>query len=188
MYFVVTAVDGFIWEKSITKKGKELVYTYIDARLCKAFYGLDSEFSDNYCYVCTDAIGKTATELIKKFSANDKVHSFIDICTVADAHCVSQGKACDYFELGYIENESGVLEWLVLKVRKEPQFDDEGNVVGIIGFADICKNDMHSIRSLLIDGMANGTIEKLADTGEAKVYYVIESKKEEADLGYKDFP
>ena len=188
MYFVVTAVDGFIWEKSITKKSKELVYTYIDARLCKSFYGLDSEFSDNYCYVCTDAIGKTATELIKKYSANNKVHSFIDICTVADDHCVSQKKPCDYFELEYMERSSGVLEWLVLKVRKEPIFDDEGNVTGIIGFADDCRNDMHSIRDLLIKGVANGTIEKIADTGEAKVYYVVEHKNEDTDLVYKDFP
>ena len=188
MYFIVTAVDGFIWEKSITKKSKELVYTYIDARLCKAFYGLDSEFSDNYCYVCTDAIGKTATELIKKYSANNKVHSFIDICTVADEHCISQGKACDYFELGYIENKDGVLDWLVLKVRKEPLFDAEGNITGLIGFADDCRNDMHSIRDLLSKGMVNGTIEKIADTGEAKVYYVVEHKNEDTNLVYKDFP
>lgn len=90
--------------------------------------------------------------------------------------------------MGYIESDDGAIEWLVLSVRKEPLFDVEGNIVGMLGFADICRNDMHSIRNLLVEGIANGTIEKIADTGEAKVYYIIEHKNEDMDLVYEDFP
>lgn len=188
LYFIVSAVDGYIWEKYLVDD-TQLVYNYIDARLCKLLYGLKSNVSeDTDNFICSGALGKTATELILNFSKDTRVHSFIDICTVAEEHCLMKKKYCDYFEMGYIENQIGDLEWIVLRVRKKPVTDSYGKITGVIGFADVCTNDMYSIRQLLVDGLAEGSIEKLADTGKAKVYYVVNEKQEAVDLEYKDFP
>jgi PAS domain-containing protein len=189
LHFIIAAVNGYVWEKEVVDVGKELVYSYIDPSLCKYFYKLKSDKdSDGLDLTCYGAIGKTATELINKYCIDNKVHSFIDICTIADSHCIEQQEACDYFEMGYIEKQDGDLEWTVLRVRKEPIFDDYGEVVGLLGFADNCVNDMYSIKELIWRGLEDGSIKKLADTGKAKVYWIVKRKEEVVDLSYLDFP
>ena len=189
LHFIIAAVNGYVWEKEVTNNGKELVYSYIDPGLCKFFYKLDAEvLEDEFDLTCYSAIGKTSTELITKYCNNDLVHSFIDICTIADKHCIEQYEACDYFEMGYIERADGELEWVILRVRKEPIFDDYGELMGLLGFADDCSNDMHSIKELIWKGVKDGSIKKLADTGKAKVYWIVKRKEELADLSYLDFP
>lgn len=188
LHFIIAAVNGYIWEKEVVKQGEELVYSYIDPTLCRDFYKLDAAETDDYDFTCFGAIGATSTELINKYCRDNRVHSFIDICTIADAHCIEQKEPCDYFEMGYIEGASGELEWLILRVRKEPVFNDDGEVTGLLGFADNCSTDMHSIRQLIWQGLEEGSIKKLADTGKAKVYWVVKKKKEAADLSYLDFP
>jgi len=47
---------------------------------------------------------------------------------------------------------------------------------------------MHSIKEAIWQGVENGSIKKLADTGKAKVYWIVEKKEETTDLSYLDFP
>jgi len=189
LHFIIAAVNGYVWEKEIIKEGDELVYSYIDPALCKDFYKLTAQStSDDLDLTCFGAIGKTSTELINKYCYDNRVHSFIDICTTADAHCIEQRCPCDYYEMGYIEKTDGELEWTILRVRKEPIFDDYGELIGLLGFADNCSRSMHSIKEVIWQGVENGSIKKLADTGKAKVYWIVEKKEETTDLSYLDFP
>lgn len=192
LHFIIAAVDGYVWEKEMVPDKDDLVYSYIDPSLCRDFYKLESDLevsSESPAeFICSGAIGKTSRELITYYCSNDMVHSFIEICTISDNHCLSKAAPCDYFEMGYIEGDDGALEWIILRVRKEPVFNDSGELVGLLGFADDCSKDMHSVRQLIWQGVQDGSIEKLADTGKAKVYWVVKRKEEAADLSYVDFP
>lgn len=188
LQFIINTVNGYVWEKRIVPEKQELIYSYIDSSLCKDFFKLESYVSENNILKCTNALGKTATELVNNFYINDQIKSFIEVFNIADAHCLEKGTACDYFEMGYMEDADGNTKWLVLHVRKKPTFDTDGNITGLIGFADNCSNDMHSIHDLIVQGIEDGTIIKLADNGSAKVYWIAKHKEEKTDLAYNDFP
>ena len=188
MQFIINTVDGYIWEKRLVEDNQELIYSYADPSLCNGFFKSEIPVSENGTLRRTGVVGKTVVDFIGGFCNDNKIDSFIDICTIADEHCLEQGVSCDYFEMGYTEGANGNTEWLILRVRKAPTFDANGKITGLIGFADNCSGDMHSIRNLIVQGIKDGNIIKLADTGSAKVYWVIKHKEEAADLAYNDFP
>lgn len=186
--FIVSAVEGYIWEKKFVEGESELVYSYIDQTFCRDFYMLDVTMVDECQYTCTGALDRTSTDLIETFTSSGRVHTFIDVCAATDAHCLEQGIPCDYFEMGYIERTPGKLEWVILHVRKKPLFDDEGNVEGLLGFANDCLTDMYSIRELILDGLADGTILPLKTSEKSRIYWLVKRKKENTDLTHLDFP
>ena len=186
--FIVSAVEGYIWEKKFVEGESELVYSYIDQTFCRDFYMLDVSMVDDCQYTCTGALDKTSTELIETFTSSGRVHTFIDVGAITDAHCLEQGLPCDYFEMGYIERAPGKLEWVILHVRKKPLFDDEGNVIGLLGFANDCLTDMYSIRELILEGLADGTIVPLKTSEKSRIYWLVKRKKENTDLTHLNFP
>lgn len=191
LHFIVTAVDGYIWEKELSIPGEELIHTYVDPDFCKDFYyiSIPNTKAINTHNSCRKAFGKKGSELLDEFRETGKKHTFGDLCVSTDDHCIEQGKPCEYFEMGYIEREVGDLEWFILRVRKTPIFNEEGECTGVLGFANNCTNDSHSVKALLESGLKAGRIKKLdTNTEEAKVYWVLERRKEEKTLTHLDFP
>lgn len=188
LHFIVSAVDGYIWEKRIVEGNTNLVYSYIDPTFCRDFYRLDvSTVDDDQC-TCIGAVDKISTELINNFISNGYTHTFLDICDKTDNHCLTQGVACDYFEMGYIEHVQGELEWVILRVHKNPVFDSDGKIIGLLGFANDCSTNMYSIKKLILEGLADGTIVSIETDEKSKIYWVVDKKKEKTDLTHLDFP
>ena len=191
LHFIVTAVDGYIWEREYAGTNKAMVHTYVDPAFCQDFYGLDVTKpvapGDAYAY-CKEAYGKTCSELIERFVATGRKHTFGKICTISDSHCIDQGKPCEYFEMGYIERIKGNPEWFILRVRKTPIFNDEGECTGILGFANDCSSDAHSVQLLVQEGLLNGDIKKLDNIAEdAKVFWIVDRHHGERNLSHLDF-
>lgn len=192
--FIINSVDGYIWEKEIPDKGKEMVHKFVDPLFCKDFFGLEYELADDGYNACKLAYGKTSSELLEQFrSKGNRKHGFDEVCFLTDKHCIEQGKQCEYFEMGYIEHVKGEPEWFVLRVRKTPIFSDLGECTGILGFANNCSDDIHSIQELVTKGLERGILKKLSSNyNEVKVYWVLddknEEKSEESLLTHIDFP
>lgn len=191
LHFLVSAVDGYLWEKTKCDSGinGEMVNTFVDPAFCKDFYGLALSEEDNF-KVCKMAFNMKTSELIKSFREDGgRKHTFGDLCVSTDAHCEQQGVPCEYFEMGYIEHEKGNPKWFVLRVRKTPVYNDMEECTGILGFANDCSKDANGIRMLIERGLVTGQVKKL-ETGSdnAKVYWIISRKKEEKNLTHIDFP
>jgi PAS domain S-box-containing protein len=188
LHFIITAVEGYIWEKELSSDGDELIYTYIDPTFCADFYRLSMGPGPAAQLGCPEVVGRTSTELISDFLASGKIHTFQGVSALTDAHCLAQKSPCDYFEMGYIENGLGEEEWVILRVRKEPVYNNEGQVTGILGYADNCNSDMHSVKNLIVQGLADGTVEQLDSVEKSKIYWVKQKKREDANLTHLDFP
>lgn len=191
LHFMISSVDGYIWEKTKCDSGlgAEMVHTFVDPDFCRDFYGLSTDEEDNF-RICKMAYNKSSTELLEEFRRKDnREHSFSDICTLTDIHCESQGKPCEYFEMGYIEQMKGKPEWFILRIRKTPLYNDMGECTGILGFANNCSKDSKGIKTLIERGLITGLIKKM-ETGnsESRVYWVTRRKEEEKDLTHIDFP
>lgn len=192
LHFIVTAVDGYIWEKELSSPGEEMVHAYVDPAFCKDFYNIDVEKGRvlGTHRACRKAFGRKGSELLNEYrDSTGRKHTFGDLCVSTDDHCIEQGKPCEYFEMGYIERENGETEWFILRVRKTPIFNEQGECTGVLGFANNCSNDAHSIKTLISKGIENGRIKKLeTNTEEAKVYWILERRKEDKTLNHLDFP
>lgn len=110
-------VQGFMWNKD--ENGR---YRFCTPSFKRVFFGLPED---------TDITGRTDIELINEFrESTGKVHTFGDICVGTDGHCIEQGISCYYVEFGYIGDNLFVLD-----VTKTPQYNKQGECIGIVGIA-----------------------------------------------------
>ncbi len=186
--FIISASNGYVCEKKVVGEDKELVYSYIDPSLCKDFYKITENLSEGGTKVCEYAIGKTSTELLSKATSKGSVHTFLSICEVTDRHCIEQRMSCSYYEMGYIENSYGESEWIVIKARKEPVLNADGEVTSVLGFLTDCSKELSSIREIIMNGLKDGTIEKIDTVEKTKVYWIVGNNKDSKKLTHLDFP
>jgi len=181
---IITAADGYLWEKDRSNASKEFLHRYIDSDFCRDFYGVDS------VSCASDKIKTTGIELLNAFRKDGRIHTFGDMCVSTDDHVIEQGKPCDYYEMGYIEHDLGVPKWFILRVRKTPVFNDAGECVSIIGFANDCSNSSYQIKSVIERGLITGRVKKLpTNTEKARVYWITNNDEEDGkSLTHIDFP
>jgi len=187
--FLIAAMNSYIWEKQKLDDSGELTHTFADPSFCKKFYGLTDIESEEDFEVCKRAHNKKGSELLEDFrKKGDRIHSFGDLCISTDQHCEQQGVPCEYFEMGYIEHEKGAPEWIILKVRKTPIYNDKGECTGVVGFAHDCSALAETIQRHIAQGLEKGTVQKLDDgKTDARVYWAKERKSEGKKLNHLDF-
>ena len=183
--FMITAVDGYLWEKEKGALEQDLVHTYVDPSMCREFFGIHGEDEA----VCQQAYGRTTSELLCDLRDKGLKNTFGSVCSITDKHCEEQGVPCEYFEMGYVEHNKGRPNWFIVRVRKTPIYNDMGECTGMLGFANNCSEESNAIKELLELGLADGRIKQLAtDTDEAKIYWLVKKKDEGKSLNHLDFP
>lgn len=181
---MVSAADGYLWEKERCEGSKEFIHKYVDLGFCRDFYGID-----NNARFHNDS-KTTGSDLLNEFRKDGRLHTFGDLCVSTDEHVIQQGVPCDYYEMGYIEHKRGEPKWFILRVRKTPIFNDEGECISIIGFANDCSNNPQSVKLFIEKGLVTGRVKKLStNTEQAKVYWITNNDEDMGkSLTHVDFP
>lgn len=190
LHFILSASNGYSWEKTTNYGDDELTYVYADTAFCEDIFNMDVDAKE---LTCVPIIGKTFGELVAPFIDDGRKHTFKDICKFTDRHTIDQGHACEYIEMGYIEYKKGKPEWVIIAVKKIPLFNANGVCTGIICTTDNYLYLFNDPISFISEGIAKGYIDKL-DCGaeEAKIYWIKDlqshNKLIKKPLIHVDFP
>lgn len=159
----VDLIDGYMWNKDAEGR-----YLYCTPKWKSLFFRLSDD---------TNIVGRTDIDLLNEFRAKTGLeHTYGNVCSGTDQHCIAQKQTCYYIEAGYIAGDLFLLE-----VTKTPLFDSEGNIKGVVGIARDRSSDASLIKIMLHEyikkGMAiNLNPDKMHD--DRVVAYWIKSKDE----------
>jgi len=190
MQRLLSISDSYSWEKTVDPSTGELVFVYTDPAFCNDLFGIRLEASDS---TYAPIFGKTFDELTTNFESGKRMHVFGDISKITDKHSIEQAVTCEYIEMGYIEKEDGVVDWVIIAVKKTPSFDNNGRCTGIIGTTNKYSYLFNDIIAFIKKGISNSSIEKI-DTGteESKIYWIKDPLNEielnKNPLTHVDFP
>lgn len=127
----VDLIDGYMWNKDAQGR-----YLYCTPKWKSLFFGLPED---------TDIVGKTDIELLNEYRQRTGLeHTYGNVCSGTDQHCIEQKHTCYYIEAGYIADELFLLE-----VTKTPLFDANDTIVGVVGIARNRSNDAPLIKIML---------------------------------------
>jgi len=136
---------SLMWAKDL-----DCCYLYANKIHCTKFFGLPSECNQF-------VIGRSDIDLINDFmERTGKNHTFGTTCVNTDHHCLEQGVACLYNEIGWVGEQL-----LVLSVRKSPRFNNNGKIIGTVGLGIDVTHKCEIVLLELENGMKSGDVEQL---------------------------
>ena len=141
---IIETAGGYIWQKDINGK-----YVFCDPTWCQKFFKLKPGCDEHI-------IGKDDKELLDEYRATGLCHTFGNICTGTDAHCLQTLKKQRYIEIGWINKSIFILD-----VVKTPFLIDE-ELAGTVGFA---RDLSHHVQWICNE------VQRLLDTGGASVVF-----------------
>lgn len=152
-------IPDMVWTKDFENK-----YTYVNNAMCSTVLLKSKE----------NVIGKTSMEIAKEHKEDGIVYTFGELCIDSDLKTRAYNKISVFYEYGLVNNKL-----LSLRVIKCPIYDEENNVVGIIGAA----------RDITLHTISFDNIEQLIKKGnieEAAAAFILYKAKFETFNNYKD--
>jgi len=188
LHFMITAADGYMWEKELCESLDEMIYVYADPIFCKEILGLTPSDLDDP--ICKEAYRRSITDVLGDFKVDNRKNNFDVISNITDRITVDEGRPCEFIEMGYIEHEAGKSEWVIVRVRKTPLFNDLDECTGIIGFGNNYSAHPQSFKFFIEKGLVTGRLKKIpTGNNESKIYWVMETPRDkDKPLSHVDFP
>ncbi len=126
------STEVLYWEKN-----EKHQYVKANGVHCNVFF--DISFND-----IDSIIGKTDVDMIVKYRASGKQHTFGELCISTDEYMKENLKRCRFFEFGYKEGQP-----LLLDITKTAIVDENNNFKGTKGYAINLSHNENDVVTLL---------------------------------------